>query len=121
MSKFNQRAQFKEERKLERQIYVNIPLPASELAPNGSSLTTYVNNSVKTAKYNLFTFIPKNLFEQFRGLANVYFLGTVLIQAVPGIKTIPIEIAMIPLVFILVLTALKDAIEVFIYCTVAYC
>lgn len=84
MSKFNQRAQFKDARTLERQIYVNIPLPKHALAPNGQALTTYADNTVTTAKYSLMTFIPKNIFEQFRGLANVYFLGTVLIQAVPG-------------------------------------
>uniref|UniRef100_A0A8C0FJL7 Phospholipid-transporting ATPase n=1 Tax=Bubo bubo TaxID=30461 RepID=A0A8C0FJL7_BUBBB len=32
------------------------------------------NNSIKTSKYNFFTFLPLNLFEQFQRIANAYFL-----------------------------------------------
>ena len=32
------------------------------------------NNSICTSKYTMLTFIPKNLFEQFSKMANVYFL-----------------------------------------------
>lgn len=35
---------------------------------------TLPNNRITTAKYNWFTFLPKNLAEQFSKLANVYFL-----------------------------------------------
>uniref|UniRef100_A0A1I8AAS4 PhoLip_ATPase_N domain-containing protein n=1 Tax=Steinernema glaseri TaxID=37863 RepID=A0A1I8AAS4_9BILA len=34
----------------------------------------YADNYIKTSKYNVVTFIPKNLFEQFQRLANTYFL-----------------------------------------------
>jgi hypothetical protein len=34
----------------------------------------YTTNEVHTAKYNCVTFLPKNLLEQFRRLANIYFL-----------------------------------------------
>lgn len=34
----------------------------------------FVSNYISTSKYNLITFLPKNLFEQFRRLANFYFL-----------------------------------------------
>lgn len=34
----------------------------------------YCNNSVRTTKYTLLTFVPQNLFEQFCRLANLYFL-----------------------------------------------
>ncbi len=32
------------------------------------------NNAICTSKYTILTFIPKNLFEQFSKMANVYFL-----------------------------------------------
>lgn len=38
------------------------------------------NNSVRTTKYTLLTFLPKNLFEQFRRIANFYFLISAAIQ-----------------------------------------
>jgi hypothetical protein len=33
-----------------------------------------MENSISTAKYNFLTFLPKNLFEQFHKISNVYFL-----------------------------------------------
>jgi len=36
--------------------------------------TCFADNTIKTAKYNACTFLPKNLFEQLQRLANVYFL-----------------------------------------------
>lgn len=38
------------------------------------------NNAIKTAKYNLLSFLPLNLFEQFRRLANAYFLFLLVLQ-----------------------------------------
>lgn len=32
------------------------------------------DNSIQTTKYNVLTFLPKNMMEQFSKLANVYFL-----------------------------------------------
>ncbi|XP_061553466.1 phospholipid-transporting ATPase ID-like isoform X4 [Phycodurus eques] len=40
----------------------------------------YANNAIKTSKYNIFTFLPLNLFEQFRRLANSYFLFLFILQ-----------------------------------------
>lgn len=31
-------------------------------------------NKIKTAKYTIYNFLPKNLYEQFRRIANAYFL-----------------------------------------------
>uniref|UniRef100_A0A8C5B6P9 Phospholipid-transporting ATPase n=1 Tax=Gadus morhua TaxID=8049 RepID=A0A8C5B6P9_GADMO len=40
-------------------------------------------NGIKTSKYNFFTFLPLNLFEQFQRIANVYFLFLLLLQVPP--------------------------------------
>lgn len=37
-------------------------------------------NSIKTSKYNMFTFLPLNLFEQFQRIANTYFLFLLILQ-----------------------------------------
>ena len=37
-------------------------------------LLQYPNNSISTSKYNLLTFLPINMLEQFSKLANIYFL-----------------------------------------------
>uniref|UniRef100_A0A8C7LZT0 Phospholipid-transporting ATPase n=1 Tax=Oncorhynchus kisutch TaxID=8019 RepID=A0A8C7LZT0_ONCKI len=40
----------------------------------------YAGNGIKTYKYNALTFIPLNLFEQFKRVANLYFLALLILQ-----------------------------------------
>ena len=40
-----------------------------------SSKSEFCNNRIKTSKYNMFTFWILNPLEQFRRIANLYFLG----------------------------------------------
>ena len=70
-----------------------------------------VSNRIKTAKYSLLTFLPKNLFEQFRRVANVYFLFIVILQAIPVISNYNVGLAAMPLIVIVGITAAKDAFE----------
>lgn len=37
-------------------------------------------NAIKTYKYNVLTFIPLNLYEQFKRAANLYFLALLILQ-----------------------------------------
>ena len=46
----------------------------------------YKGNSICTGKYNLFTFLPKALYEQFRRVANIYFLSVAIISLFPAIS-----------------------------------
>ncbi len=97
--------------KKRRNVYVNVPPPHSELRKNGDPDVDYPRNKVRTSKYTIVTFLPKFLFEQFRRVANIYFLGLVVLQVFPTFgATIP-QIAMLPLVAILGITAIKDSIE----------
>ncbi|TSO98511.1 putative phospholipid-transporting ATPase IM [Bagarius yarrelli] len=41
----------------------------------------YATNGIKTSKYNVLTFLPLNLFEQFQRIANAYFLCLLVLQA----------------------------------------
>jgi type III secretory pathway component EscR len=45
-------------------------------------------NQITTTRYNILTFIPKNLFEQFRRLANIYFAILIGLNWVPIINAI---------------------------------
>jgi len=61
---------------------------------------TFISNKIMTAKYTIYTLVPKFLFEQFTRLANFYFLIISLIQVCP--VSLLIEIAWIyhyPLLF----------------------
>ncbi|XP_061657122.1 phospholipid-transporting ATPase ID-like isoform X1 [Syngnathoides biaculeatus] len=69
----------------------------------------YTNNAIKTSKYNLFTFLPLNLFEQFRRIANSYFLFLFILQLIPQIASLSWFTTAVPLVLVLSITAVKDA------------
>ncbi|KRY36068.1 putative phospholipid-transporting ATPase ID [Trichinella spiralis] len=71
----------------------------------------YARNFIRTSKYNLFTFLPKNLFEQFQRLANFYFLILMILQLIPQISSLTSLTTILPLVAVLSLTAAKDAFD----------
>ncbi|XP_046552031.1 phospholipid-transporting ATPase ID-like [Haliotis rubra] len=73
----------------------------------------YANNYISTSKYNVLTFLPKNLFEQFQRLANAYFLGLLIMQVMPVVSSLTPLTTVIPLVVVLIVTAIKDAVDDF--------
>uniref|UniRef100_A0A8C2XLI5 Phospholipid-transporting ATPase n=1 Tax=Cyclopterus lumpus TaxID=8103 RepID=A0A8C2XLI5_CYCLU len=66
-------------------------------------------NAIKTSKYNPFTFLPLNLFEQFQRIANAYFLFLLVLQVIPQISSLSWFTTVVPLVLVLTVTAAKDA------------
>ncbi|XP_039905065.1 probable phospholipid-transporting ATPase VD isoform X2 [Simochromis diagramma] len=73
----------------------------------------YKSNAISTTKYTFLTFIPMNLFEQFHRVANLYFLFLTLLNWVPVVEAFQKEITMIPLLVVLIIIAIKDALEDF--------
>uniref|UniRef100_A0A8C7Q195 Phospholipid-transporting ATPase n=1 Tax=Oncorhynchus mykiss TaxID=8022 RepID=A0A8C7Q195_ONCMY len=71
----------------------------------------YAGNGIKTYKYNALTFIPLNLFEQFKRAANLYFLALLILQIIPEITTLPWYTTLVPLVLVLGITAIKDLVD----------
>ncbi|MCO5555633.1 hypothetical protein L7F22_009178 [Adiantum nelumboides] len=70
----------------------------------------YRSNYVSTTKYNIATFLPKALFEQFRRVANLYFLFTAGLSLTPLTPFTPGSL-IAPLVFVVGMSMLKEAIE----------
>ncbi|ODH27301.1 hypothetical protein ACO22_04228 [Paracoccidioides brasiliensis] len=71
----------------------------------------YVDNHVSTAKYNVFTFLPKFLFEQFSKYANLFFLFTAVLQQIPNISPTNRYTTIAPLIIVLLVSAIKELIE----------
>eukprot|EP00505_MAST-04D_sp_SCG-Rhode-Island_P003189 Stramenopile-MAST_4_protein_3189 len=72
----------------------------------------FAPNLVITSRYNIFSFIPLNLWIQFHRVANIYFLLIMIIQTIPAASTtngVPTNLA--PLTFVLGVSAIKDALE----------
>ncbi|XP_052614420.1 phospholipid-transporting ATPase VB isoform X2 [Peromyscus californicus insignis] len=73
----------------------------------------YRGNQVKTSKYTVLSFIPKNLFEQLHRFANLYFVGIAILNFIPVVNAFQPEVSMVPVCVILTVTAIKDAWEDF--------
>ncbi|XP_034398994.1 phospholipid-transporting ATPase IA isoform X4 [Cyclopterus lumpus] len=83
-----------------RLIYLNQP-----------QFTKFCNNRVSTAKYNVLTFLPRFLYSQFRRAANAFFLFIALLQQIPDVSPTGRWTTLVPLLFILVVAAVKEFIE----------
>ncbi|KAL5228484.1 hypothetical protein ABZP36_016749 [Zizania latifolia] len=79
----------------------------------GESSGAFVGNSIRTAKYSVLTFLPRNLFEQFRRLSYVYFLAITVLNQLPQVAVFGRGASVLPLAFVLFVTAVKDAYEDF--------
>uniref|UniRef100_A0A3B3YG00 Phospholipid-transporting ATPase n=1 Tax=Poecilia mexicana TaxID=48701 RepID=A0A3B3YG00_9TELE len=77
--------------------------------PSNLSYNYAQNNAIRTSKYNIITFLPLNLFEQFRRLANAYFLFLLILQLIPQISSLSWFTTALPLILVLSMTAVKDA------------
>uniref|UniRef100_A0A3P8YVM2 Phospholipid-transporting ATPase n=1 Tax=Esox lucius TaxID=8010 RepID=A0A3P8YVM2_ESOLU len=73
-------------------------------------LQRYPDNRIVSSKYTLWNFIPKNLFEQFRRIANFYFLLIFLVQLIIDTPTSPVTSGL-PLFFVITVTAIKQGYE----------
>uniref|UniRef100_A0A8C6YUE5 Phospholipid-transporting ATPase n=1 Tax=Nothoprocta perdicaria TaxID=30464 RepID=A0A8C6YUE5_NOTPE len=73
----------------------------------------YASNEIKTTKYSLLTFLPKNIYEQFHRFANIYFVAIALLNFVPVVNAFQPEVSVIPICVIMGITAIKDAWEDF--------
>lgn len=134
-----------------RTIYFNQVLPPSAVNPEtGFPAEDYPRNKIRTTKYTPLSFVPKNLFYQFRNVANIYFLLILILgvsmrrqrgqseamasdnsfrgqnvteqlffiflfflltQFFPIFGVLSPGLATLPLIVIIVITAVKDAIE----------
>lgn len=87
-----------------RLVYVNDPDRTNEKFE-------FAGNSIRTAKYSILTFLPRNLFEQFHRIAYIYFLVIAILNQIPQLAVFGREASILPLAFVLLVTAIKDAYE----------
>nr|XP_012138292.1 PREDICTED: probable phospholipid-transporting ATPase IA isoform X4 [Megachile rotundata] len=85
----------------ERVVFINAPHQPAK----------YKNNHITTAKYSFLSFIPMFLFEQFRRYSNCFFLFIALMQQIPDVSPTGRYTTLVPLIFILSVSALKEIIE----------
>ncbi|XP_034695949.1 probable phospholipid-transporting ATPase 4 isoform X2 [Vitis riparia] len=70
----------------------------------------YTSNNISTTKYNIITFLPKAIFEQFRRVANLYFLLAAILSLTPVAPFSAVSM-IAPLAFVVGLSMAKEALE----------
>ncbi|WOK93870.1 hypothetical protein Cni_G02571 [Canna indica] len=70
----------------------------------------YPSNYISTTKYNIISFIPKAMFEQFRRVANLYFLLTAFLSLTPLTPFSAVSL-IAPLAFVVGLSMAKEGLE----------
>ncbi|XP_030068472.1 phospholipid-transporting ATPase VB isoform X2 [Microcaecilia unicolor] len=97
-----------------RVVTSNLPFEDCQWKDNPNQ--DYATNEIKTTKYTILSFLPKNLFEQFHRFANLYFVAVAVLNFVPVVNAFQPAISMIPIIVILSITAIKDGWEDFRRC-----
>ena len=107
--------------KMEKLLEKNLKIESTNIGKKEEFIEFFINdndknklfhsNYISTTKYNLFTFIPKGLLFQFSRLSNVYFLFTAIIQSIPIISPLTAVTAIVPLIFVLGVSLIREAIE----------
>nr|TKS17148.1 hypothetical protein D5086_0000019790 [Populus alba] len=71
----------------------------------------FAGNSIRTSKYSVFSFLPRNLLRQFHRVAYIYFLIIAVLNQLPQLAVFGRGASIMPLAFVLSVTAVKDAYE----------
>lgn len=87
-----------------RLVYINDPIRTNEKFE-------FAGNSIRTSKYSVLTFLPRNLFEQFHRVAYIYFLAIAILNQLPQLAVFGRTASLLPLTFVLLVSAVKDAYE----------
>ncbi|KAH9327114.1 hypothetical protein KI387_007292, partial [Taxus chinensis] len=90
-----------DENQNDRLIYINDPKSTNDKYE-------FAGNEIRTSKYTIITFLPKNLFVQFHRLAYIYFLVIVALNQLPQLAAFGRTVSLFPLLFILCVIAIKD-------------
>lgn len=69
---------------------------------------SYVTNFIRSSRYTLWDFLPKQLFFQFSKLANFYFLVIGILQMIPGLSTTGTYTTIGPLIAFVALSMAKE-------------
>lgn len=71
----------------------------------------FMSNKLNNTKYNIITFVPVCLFNQFKFFYNLFFLLISLSQFIPPLKVGYTFTYVAPLVFVLLITLVKEAVD----------
>ena len=73
--------------------------------------TYYIGNTIRSSRYSLWSFFPRQFFAQFSKLANFYFLVISILQMIPGLSTTGTFTTLIPLMIFVGISMGKEGFD----------
>jgi phospholipid-translocating ATPase len=71
----------------------------------------YCENWIRSSRYSLWSFFPRQLFAQFTKLANFYFLVVAILQMIPGLSTTGSFTTLVPLLIFVAISMGKEGFD----------
>ena len=68
----------------------------------------YISNVIRSSRYTLLNFFPRQLLAQFSKLANFYFLTVSILQMIPGLSTTGTYTTIVPLLIFVSISMAKE-------------
>ncbi len=78
---------------------------------NNSQIKEYIDNTIKTAKYNFLNFLPLAVVYQFNNYFNVFFLITAVILSIKEISPMDPGVAIAPFIFVIGVSVIREGVE----------
>ena len=73
--------------------------------------TSFKKNDIKTAKYNIFTFLPLTILYQFNNYFNLYFLFSTIIFSIPQLITLDPSASITPFIMVIGINIIREGFE----------
>ncbi|EPS42478.1 hypothetical protein H072_3562 [Dactylellina haptotyla CBS 200.50] len=73
----------------------------------------YINNTIRSSRYSIWSFLPKQLIYQFSKLANFYFLIIAILQLIPSLSTTGRLTTIVPLSLFVAFSMAKEGFDDF--------
>jgi len=92
--------------KTQRKIYIDLQ--------DGTKIEQkekFCNNSIKTTQYNLYTFLPLAIINQYKTPFNWFFLIQAIIDCIPSISSVDPVTTIMPVVIVLIISLIREGVE----------
>ncbi|QGA19183.1 hypothetical protein EYB26_006871 [Talaromyces marneffei] len=91
--------------------HIELNVSAVDMLVDERSGSSYVDNSIRSSRYSLWSFFPKQFLAQFSKVANFYFLVVSILQMIPGLSTTGTFTTIVPLLIFVGISMGKEGFD----------
>lgn len=93
--------------------HINVDATRKEPLIDERTRRAFIANGIRSSRYTVYNFLPKQLWAQFSKIANFYFLSVSILQMIPGLSTTGTYTTIIPLLFFVSVSMAKEGYDDF--------